>query len=302
MKKILIAFLLFATNAYADSEATIVQQLMGRGPFNGLVSNYLADQITGGAAPSQSIIPASDNALDLGSTALTWRSLYTGTSIISKTSQILQVRQDPQRLFTLDASSDTAFTLKWGDGGTTATQILSIVSGNADADDDATLKLSGGGSSSVTQGAIAELYGNETASVGALILKAGNNASGDVILGTTGTNGKIRLETGAAVPAITITAAGDAAFQASGQTIALQEATAGASCSGTLTLNGATPVVTSTTCATTGSRIFLTRTSIDADTTGDMAVTAISNGVSFSVTSEVNDTATVNWFIIHESA
>ena len=94
---------------------------------------------------------------------------------------------------------------------------------------------------------------------------------------------------------------GDLVIANSGRTVSIQEATAGSACSGTLTLTAATPVVTSTTCATTGSRIFLTRTSIDADTTGDMAVTAISNGVSFSVTSEANDTATVNWVIFHEA-
>jgi hypothetical protein len=32
-----------------------------------------------------------------------------------------------------------------------------------------------------------------------------------------------------------------------------------------------------------------------------MAVTAISDGVSFSVTSEASDTATVNWLIINEA-
>lgn len=93
---------------------------------------------------------------------------------------------------------------------------------------------------------------------------------------------------------------GDFAASASGSTIALQEATAGAACSGTLTLNGATPVVTSTSCATTGSRIFLTRTSVET-TALNPYVSAISTGVSFSVTSEAGDTGTMNWFIIHEA-
>lgn len=96
--------------------------------------------------------------------------------------------------------------------------------------------------------------------------------------------------------------AGDIVASTSGGTLRLQEATAGAKCMGTLTLTAATPVVTATTCAKTASRIFLTRTSIDADTTGDMAVTAISDGVSFSVTSEASDTGTVNWFIINEAS
>lgn len=93
---------------------------------------------------------------------------------------------------------------------------------------------------------------------------------------------------------------GDLAASASGSTIAIQEATAGSACSGTLTLNATTPVVTSTTCATTGSRIFLTRTSAES-TALNPYVSAISNGVSFSVTSEAGDTGTMNWFIIHEA-
>lgn len=93
---------------------------------------------------------------------------------------------------------------------------------------------------------------------------------------------------------------GDFAASASGSTIAIQEATAGAACSGTLTLNATTPVVTNTSCATTGSRIFLTRTSAES-TALNPYVSAISNGVSFSVVSEAGDTGTMNWFIIHEA-
>lgn len=103
------------------------------------------------------------------------------------------------------------------------------------------------------------------------------------------------------VRADAITADGDISFSASGNTIAIQEATAGAACSGTLTCDGASDVVTSTTCATTGSRIFLTRTSLDADTTGDFYVKSLSNGVSFTVACEASDTGTLNWLIVHES-
>lgn len=92
----------------------------------------------------------------------------------------------------------------------------------------------------------------------------------------------------------------DARFLA-GKTVSLQEATAASKCMGTLTCNGASDVVTSTTCATTGSRIFLTRTSLDADTTGDAYVKSISNGVSFTVACELNDTGTLNWIIFHEA-
>lgn len=84
------------------------------------------------------------------------------------------------------------------------------------------------------------------------------------------------------------------------KTVSLQEATSASACMGTLTATGATPVVTSTTCATTGSRVFLSRTSAE---TGVVSAwqSALSNGVSFSVTGEAGDTGTYNWFIIHEA-
>lgn len=95
--------------------------------------------------------------------------------------------------------------------------------------------------------------------------------------------------------------AGEFISSTSGKTIALQEATAAASCMGTLTCNGASDVTTATTCATTGSRIFLTRTSLDADTTGDFYVKSIDTGVSFTVACEASDTGTLNWIIFHEA-
>lgn len=93
---------------------------------------------------------------------------------------------------------------------------------------------------------------------------------------------------------------GDLAAVASGNTIAIQEATAGSACSGQVTANATTPVVTSTTCATTGSRIFLTKTATSA-VNGSCYVSAISNGVSFSITCLATDTGTYNWFIVHEA-
>lgn len=69
-------------------------------------------------------------------------------------------------------------------------------------------------------------------------------------------------------------------------------------CTGTLTATGATPVVTATTCAKTASRIFLSRTSAETGAV-NVWVSAISNGVSFSVTGEAADTGTYNWLIVN---
>lgn len=94
--------------------------------------------------------------------------------------------------------------------------------------------------------------------------------------------------------------AGDIIASTSGKTLRLQEATAGAKCMGTLTANGATPVVTSTTCAETASRIFLSRTSAETGVV-QAWISAISNGVSFSITGEAGDTGTYNWIIFNEA-
>jgi len=87
-----------------------------------------------------------------------------------------------------------------------------------------------------------------------------------------------------------------------GKTIGIQEATSASKCMGSVTFNGTTAVTVSTTCATTGSRIFLTPTS---DPTGATAaycwVTNIVTGVSFDVDCDQANDGTANWIVIHEA-
>lgn len=125
-----------------------------------------------GSATNHSLIPSADNTYDLGSASFTWRTLYTGTSRIAKTSDILRVQQDANRLFTWDASSDTAFTMTFGDGGTTALQVLTISPSTADADDDATLQL---GFASGTRGAGITLPGEEVSGGADIVYNAGTS-------------------------------------------------------------------------------------------------------------------------------
>lgn len=66
---------------------------------------------------------------------------------------------------------------------------------------------------------------------------------------------------------------------------------------GTLTLNGATPVVVSTTAATATSRIFLT-TNTPGGVPAFCWVSARTAGTSFSVTGTAADTSTVAWMIV----
>lgn len=94
----------------------------------------------------------------------------------------------------------------------------------------------------------------------------------------------------------------DLSMERTGTTVAIQEATAGSACMGTVTFNGTTAVTKSTTCATTGSRIFLSPTS---DPTGSTAAycwaTNIVNGVSFDVDCDQANDGTANFIIFHEA-
>lgn len=95
---------------------------------------------------------------------------------------------------------------------------------------------------------------------------------------------------------------GDVALSTSGGTLSLQEATSAAKCMGSGTHNGTTAVTVSTTCATTGSRVFITNTS---DPTGATAaecwVTNLVAGTSFDVDCDQADDSTFNWVVLHEA-
>lgn len=86
----------------------------------------------------------------------------------------------------------------------------------------------------------------------------------------------------------------------SGRTISIQEATAGAKCMGSATANGTTAVTVSTTCATTGSRIFLTRSSAPSGT-AQCWQTNIVNATSFDLDCSGAETGTFDWMIVHEA-
>lgn len=293
-KKILIATIAVLVTSITAQADTCSKALTG------LFTAQQATKLCGtfldvGTGISETLLPSPTNTLDLGGTSNTFRSVYIGTSRISTTSDILRVRQDAQRLFTWDASSDTAFTWTFGDAGTTATQGLIISASTADADDDSTMYICGGGGTAATRGSCIYLAGEEAAGGGDVYYYAGTadthvfNVAGSPILTLSST-------------AVTAAAAMDFATGAGG-TVAIQEATAGSACSGTGTCNGATDVTLTTSCATTGSRIFLQRSSADTDGVGQMYVKSISTGVNFVVNCvTANDTSTFNWIIFHEAA
>lgn len=261
-----------------------------------------------GSAIGFSQIPAVDNSIDLGSAAFTWRTLYTGTSIIAKTSEILRVRQDPNRLFTFDGSSDTALTLTFGDG-TTAVQKLTISAATADAADDGTLQLCGGGAYAAdgSRGACIILPGEEVSGGSDISYVAGGGDTHIFYTGSTqtmsiGTTGLVTTAAGLTntTGATTNSAAADFIASTSGGTLSLQEATAGATCMGSFTANGITQVDVTTSCATTGSRLFFTKTSTST-VNGSCYVFAAPNNTLFSVKCLATDTGTYNYIIIHEA-
>lgn len=171
MKKILLlvlSVLLVAPVVRADTCATSLMPAFTSAQATAICTKF-------GSSVASSLIPQADNTIDLGSATKTWRTLYTGTSRITKTSDILRVEQDPQRLFTWDGSSDTALTETFGDGGTTAVQKLTISASTADTDDDSTLILAGGGALATdgTRGAYITLAGEEVSGGGDIIYNAG---------------------------------------------------------------------------------------------------------------------------------
>jgi hypothetical protein len=97
-----------------------------------------------------------------------------------------------------------------------------------------------------------------------------------------------------------VVTSGDLSLLATGKTIEIETGTAASACAGSVTANGATAVTVSTTCATTGSRIFLTRTSAPSGTAQCWWDT-ISNGVSFNLDCDGAETGTFNWLILHEA-
>ncbi len=162
MKKLalLLGLVFFAETAYADTCATSLMPAFTANQAKQLCGVF-------GSSVAISLVPQTDNTIDLGSASKSWRTLYTGTSRIAKTSDILRVQQDANRLFTWDASSDTTLTQTFGDGGVTAAQTFAISGSTADADDDSILRLCAAGlCNASTRGSTLQIGGNEASDPG----------------------------------------------------------------------------------------------------------------------------------------
>lgn len=305
MKKILsliIAGLIPLTAAAQVTRQQAEDQLIGLG-MPGLQADLVAGLGTGLGVVSNNEYQTARNAAGTANINVWKVDSSDNTVINSSASDVLrlQLEDDAQRLIDFSAASDTALAMKFGDGGTTAAQALSITSATADADDDSQTNIGGGGAIGVTRGAGISLRGNEHTSGPDVIINSGQAAGGDISIVTNVASAGILLYTDNAALAATLGSTGELALNKAGGTIAIQEATAGSKCMGTATANGTTAVTVSTTCATTGSRILLTRSSAPSGT-AICWQTNIVNGVSFDLDCSGAETGTFDWFILHEAA
>jgi len=150
-KLLLIALLaLCASMAFAQEEISISTGVIGNGRYLG-AKTY-------------------DGQLTIGVLGLD----SSGNAVLKSNAGVVQRADgDANRLLTFDASSDAALTQTFGDGGTTATQILTISASTADADDDSSLILCGGGGTANTRGACITLPGEEVSGGGDITYSAG---------------------------------------------------------------------------------------------------------------------------------
>jgi len=197
-----------------------------------------------------------------------------------------------------------------------ATEVVKMtVQQTADGADSGAVYLRSGGGSGSTRGASITAYGNEVASLGgAITIDAGAVSTGSITIGVNDGSANINMSGGAGTiwtfsgnnGSLTsnVTNGGSLIFAGTGDTISVQEATPATACMGVSTPNGTTPVAVTTSCATTGARIFYTRAGAVTNMASISTTTAASgSGFSFASTGASDTLASsVIWFIIKESA
>jgi hypothetical protein len=193
----------------------------------------------------------------------------------------------------------------------------SIVGQNtSDAADNEYSALAGGGDAGISRGSYVQVYGNEEATgLGRLDLRGGNVATGNVnaIIGNASAEVRVLNSSGNELWTFDnsgnlkngdASLGGSILFGTTGSTISIQEGTPASACMGAATPNGNTPVAVSTTCATTGSRVFYTRAGAVTNM-GTVSTTTAPSGTGFSFASTgASDTlaSSVIWFIVKEAA
>lgn len=314
MKRILAVLLAVFMTATAQAQ-TVEDDLVGLG-MSAELADYISGILPAGAVLDNNTYFKARNAGNSADVNLVKLNASDDTVINSSASDdlILQLEDDASRQILFDAASDAAIAMKFGDAGTTATQILTISASTSDADDDSSIQLAGGGAFGTdgTRGATIVIPGEEVAGGSDITYNAG--ASDTHIFKTANTETMNISAAGVVTAAAGFTAttgdiiatAGDISIVATGKTIEFESGTAASACIGNSTFNGTTAVTISTTCATTGSRIFLSMTGDGSGAAANDQVgcwaTNIVNATSFDADcSDANNNATFNWIIFHEA-
>lgn len=285
MKKIILGTIIgvsFISQVFADTCATSLMPA-----FTSAQATTLCTK--GNDSIAETLTPQTDNAIDVGTSSKGFRSGYFDTSVLSPLiippgDLVVRVDADSQRLQTFGASSDTALTYTFGDGGTTAVQQLTISASTADADDDSTLILAGGGADGGTRGASITLPGEEVSGGSDITYNSGTGD--DHVFKTAGTT------------TMTLASTGSLVLAGSGQTITLPLAGGGGACAGTFTCNGASAVTVTTSCITTTSVVVFGLNTVGGTPAGAPYMSAVTNATSFQVKCEAGDTSVMNWAII----
>lgn len=199
-KKFLVASLVSLVFSSVAVAQTVENDLVGLG-MKPEVAEYLAGIIPAGSALDNNVYLKGDNQANNATINIAKIDTGDNTVINSSASDelILQLEDDASRLISFTAASDAALAMKFGDAGTTATQMLTVTASTSDADDDSSLRLCGGGAYGTdgSRGACLVLPGEEVAGGSDITINAG---SGDQTqIQVAGTNVAVVSGTGVAV-------------------------------------------------------------------------------------------------------
>ena len=300
MKKILFLLLAFPALAFGQETRTqATNSLMGLG-----MPGQLAEQVAG---LSTGLGVISNNV------ALKWRNAAGSANISAlNVNGSNSVEIAPSSTLIINGTSASTYFGGniYGDGDNT------IGIDTADAADNKSLFIGSGSVANSTRGASIQANGNEVASVGGTLkLLGGNVATGNIDLTINNASAETRVLNSSGNELWTFdntgnlkngdaSLGGSILFGTTGSTISIQEGTPASACMGAATPNGNTPVAVSTTCATTGARVFYARAGAITNM-GTISTTTAPSGSGFSFASTgASDTlaSSVIWFIVKEAA
>jgi len=282
----------------------------------------------GGINVTGSVAPSANATYNVGGSALAFTNVYTNNIRSSSVAADLNLRATGTQnvniynngVSTWGFATGGTFVQDATNGGDIVLNVANgtIRQGTSDAADSKEVCLTGGGActstADFTRGAKLLLAGNEQAtrpgeayleSNGLVRLRTNTGGNIQFYAGTVdfrSTAGSSLWTVNGSTGALTsdATNGGGIVLAKSGTTLAVDSGTAASACAGTGTHNGTTAVTVSTTCATTGNRIFFADTS-EPTTSSGCWVANVVNGTSFDVDCKsAGQDATFAWWIQKE--